>query len=372
MAAPANGWPFDVSANASADTSLSPRGRRDISRALAPRLLLFWTRMIRRVIPGSLGAAPRKSGPIQIVATPGSGNGRALHTALQLREALRASGREARLRIFDGLAGLRRWATTAGSGYFSLLICIGGDGTQSATAEAALRRSVPFLPVPSGFGNLFGRALGHAHGSDRVADRVMELLECGDTVPVDAGVRNGQLFLCHESFGLLSEIQHRAEASFAWPRARWRRAVAYYRAAVRHLRETPLTPLRVAVDGRVVARDAVIVTVANVETYDPWLRLTPGASPVDGLFDVFLMRETTKRVILASLLGRHLRITGPGPGTLLCRGRRVAIVAPRGARDELELMPGVLPVVVSPETAEALKGNLGRGDDLAPARRGVA
>jgi hypothetical protein len=36
--------------------------------------------------------------------------------------------------------------------------------------------------------------------------------------------------------------------------------------ALHHLGETPLPPLRVTVDGKVVARDAVIVTVANVET----------------------------------------------------------------------------------------------------------
>lgn len=168
-----------------------------------------------------------------------------------------------------------------------------------------MQRSVPFLSVPSGFGNLFAHAFGHPHR----ADRVLDALERGELVYADVGVRDGELFLCHESFGPVSGIQERVEASLVHPRARWRRWVAYYRGALRYLRDTPLTALEVTVDGRVVARDAVIATVANVKTYDPSLELTPTASPVDGLFDV---------------CGRGRRVRAPGPserGSLTSRRR---------------------------------------------------
>ncbi len=310
------------------------------------------------------GAAATVSRPIQIVATPRSGNGRALDTARQLHEALRARGHPVRLEVFGDLASLRRWTAT-GRLSLSRLICVGGVGTQSTAAAAAVQRSVPFLSVPSGFGNLFARAFGHPHRPDRVLD----VLERGELVYVDVGVRDGELFLCHESFGPVAGIQERVEASLAHPRARWRRWVAYYRGALRYLRDTPLTALEVTVDGRVVARDAVIATVANVKTYGPWLELTPTASPVDGLFDVFVMRGTTKREILAKLLRRHLRLPGTEQGTMLDRGRRVSIRAPQSARAELELVPGVLPVMVSPETARIL-GRARGADDFSRLRRG--
>ena len=130
--------------------------------------------------------------------------------------------------------------------------------------------------------------------------------------------------------------------------------MAYYRGAVRYLRDTPLTRLRVAVDGRIVADDAALVTVANVETYGAWLTLTPGASPVDGLFDVFVMRGATKLEVLAKLLRRHLRLPAAEQGSLLCRGRHVSVVTSGSTRDELEVMPGLLPVVVSMEMATRL------------------
>lgn len=305
---------------------------------------------------------------IQIVATPGSGNGGAAHVACRLRDALRARGHAAALEVFADLGDLRRW-TASGGTPCSLLIAVGGDGTQSTAARAAVRRSIPFLSVPSGFGNLFARAFGHVADVDRVVD----LVEDGGIVEADVGLRNGQLFLDQESFGLLAEIQARVEARLTRPRARWRRWVAYYQGALRYLRDTPMRALRVAVDGRVVTHDAVVVTVANVETYGPWLRVTPAASPVDGLLDVFVMQGATKRALLARLLRRHLRLPATEHGTVLCRGRHVAVSAPQRPRDDLEVLPGVLPVVVSTEAARRLEGDRLSADRLArPGGRRVA
>ena len=84
---------------------------------------------------------------------------------------------------------------------------------------------------------------------------------------------------------------------------------------MRHLRETPLAALQVAVDGLVATREAAVVIVANVKTYGGWLQLTPAASPTDGLFDVFVMHGATKREILGRSPRRHPpRISGPSRG----------------------------------------------------------
>ena len=292
---------------------------------------------------------------IQIVATPGSGNGRALHAASRLRQALEVRGHPTELDVFSTLDDLHRWATT-GRRPFSCLICVGGDGTLDTAAAAAVRRAVPFLALTSGFGNLFGRALGQPNRVDRAID----VLEGGEIVHADVGVRNRRLFLCHESYGLLSDIQSRVESGTVTPRERWRRHLAYYQMALRHLREMRLTNLRVTVDGRTVAKDAVVVTVANVEAYGPWLPLTPEASPVDGLLDVFVMRRTAKREVLARLLKRQLRLPGTDPHALLCRGRRISVTAPRKVRDTLRVLPRRLPVLVPRATAEALAGRRAR------------
>jgi diacylglycerol kinase (ATP) len=271
---------------------------------------------------------------------------------MRLRRALVARGHPTRLEVFADLDDLSDWATTNRGG-FSLLICVGGDGTLSTAAQAAVRRSLVFLPVPSGFGNLFARALGHP----RRVGRVVDLVESGRIVHVDVGVRNGELFLCQESYGLLAEIQHAAETRQDRPRARWRRWLSYYQAAARHLRDRPVRAFQVSVDGRIVARDAAIVTVANVAAYGPGLPVTPEASPVDGLLDVFCMPDASKREILVRLLRRHLRLPDRQDGTLSRRGRHVSVAGLRPAREELRVLPAALPVLVSAETAAAL----GRG-----------
>ncbi len=301
---------------------------------------------MRALRPGQLRRSSRTR-PVQIIATPGSGNGAALAVAEDLREMLRAGGHDVRLDVFPRLERLSRWTATSPAG-FSLLISVGGDATQSAAAMAAARRSVPLLPVPVGFGNLFARAF---RLPNRV-EQVRQLLERGELVHADVGLQNGEPFLCHASFGLLSDIQARVESGH-YPRARWRRWVEYYRTAVRHLRDTPLPKLQVIVDGRVVTEDAVVVSAANVETYGAWLRLTPAASPVDGLFDVFVMEGATKREALAALLRRHLRLPGAQSGAVY-RGRRVTVSAAGSAPDDLDLVPGILPVLVSPETRRVL------------------
>jgi diacylglycerol kinase (ATP) len=288
--------------------------------------------------------------PIQIVVTPGSGNGQAMATALELRDALTARRYQSSLEVFSDLDSLKRWAGED-SDDFSLVICVGGDGTQSTTARAAVRRSVPFLPVSSGFGNLFARAFGHPHD----VRGALDLLARGRVVHSDVGLRNGEVFLCQQSYGLIADVQEAVESGAAAPRARWQRWLSYYRAATRYLRETPPLRRRVIVDGHVVAVDAALVIVANVKTYGAWLPLTPDASPVDGLFDVFVMKGATHRQVFAKLLRRHLRIPGSGSGTLLCRGQRVSVSGLGSARDQLEVLPGGLPVVVAPKRARALE-----------------
>ena len=306
-------------------------------------------RKLLRRISRRRRTSAESSGPIQIVVTPSSGNGTAMETALKLRDALGKRRRETSLEVFEDLESLHQWAQTD-SHPFAAVVCVGGDGTQSTTALAAMRRSVPFLPVSSGFGNLFARAFNHPS----TVEGALDLLAHGQVIHSDVGMCNGELFLCQESYGLIADVQEAVEAAAAAPRARWQRWLAYYRAALSHVRQTPPARLRVMVDGRVVAVDAALVIAANVKTYGRWLPLAPDASPVDGLLDVFVMKGATHREVFGKLLKWHLRLPGARAGTLLCRGTRVSVTGLRSGRKQLEVLPGRLPVVVSPETAAAL------------------
>ncbi|HZR81384.1 MAG TPA: diacylglycerol kinase family protein [Candidatus Binatia bacterium] len=295
---------------------------------------------------------------IQIVATPGSGNGRCFATARALQGALERKGHRVALATFRDLDRLQAWGCRP-RGDFSLLVCVGGDGTMDAVAGTAIARFAPILPVPAGFGDLFGRALG----CPRDVASVVALADGGgEIVGLDVGLKDGVAFLCHESFGFIHDIQDRTERAFWTPQHRGLRLAAYFRTALRHLVDTPLEPMRVVVDGRPLAHDAIVATIANVETYGSWLRLTPDASPVDGLFDVFLVRQTTKRRMLAKLVAFHLGLAREDPHVVVGRGSAVAISDGKGFRADLVVAPRSLRFLVTPAAARALSAG-------APARR---
>jgi diacylglycerol kinase (ATP) len=288
--------------------------------------------------------------PIQIIVTPGSGNGRALRIARRLERALRTHGYASEKLVFREFPRLVEWARTC-EATFSHLICVGGDATLSAAAWASVRLGVPFIPVPSGFGNVFTQVFGHRDG----VDTVLALLRAGEIRSVDAGiVGEGEIFLSHRSYGFLERIQQTAER-VERPRSRWRRHLIYYEMARRALLARRRPSITVDVDGVRVAEGAVLVTVANVETYRGFLSLTPAASPIDGLFDVFIIPRVGRLRLVVRLLKLLLRMPGRWRGVLLCRGRQVSVRVNGKRHEELRTLRRALPLLVPPGSVEAIE-----------------
>ena len=299
--------------------------------------------------------APRRQrargGTVQIVATPGSGQGRALATARRLARLLERRGYVVDVRSFADLTALTRWAEQCPP-HASHVVCIGGDATLSAAAVAAIRRRVPFVPVPNGFGNVFAQVFGYS----RRPNAIVYLLDEGEVCYVDVGVVKWQghdeIFLSHRSYGFLEQVQQVAERGRKLPRRHLFRYLWYCGVANRLLLRTRLAPFRVEIDGALVADDAALVTVANVETYRGFLTLTPAASPLDGLFDVFLVPRDSRIGLMSRLIRLLLHLPGRWRGVRLYRGRRVRVTTPQ-RREELVVRPSVLPLLVRPGALEA-------------------
>ena len=202
------------------------------------------------------------------------------------------------------------------------------------------------MPIPNGFGNLFAGVFGHSSSPRRAA----RLLDEGEIRMVDVGVVGDELFLSHKSYGFLDQVQEAVEEGRRQPRDRVRRLLAYYGTAVRAVWSTALAPLGVEVDGALAADQAVLVTVANVETYRDFLNLTPAASPIDGRFDVFVIPRTSKW----GLAWLKLRLPGRWKGVSLYRGREVVVVSEAG-RETLRVVRRVLPLLLPPGAIERLK-----------------
>jgi len=288
---------------------------------------------------------------VQIVVTPGSGEGRARCTTRRLRRALKRRGYEVRVQSFGSLGKLLEWSDSCEPD-FSHLVAVGGDATLSAAAGASVRLSIPFVPVPSGFGNMFARAFGF----DSRTPRVTELFERGQVRRVDVGrMPNDRLFLSHRSFGLLDDIQESVEKGRQQPTSRLSRHLAYFAEARRFLYGAPLPSIRIEIDGDVLAERAGLVTVANVETYRDYLSLTPTASPVDGVFDVFAISAPSRFRLWLRVLRLLITHSRRAEGMALARGRRVRVTVEGHAPEELTVLRRALPLLVLPESVTELE-----------------
>lgn len=286
---------------------------------------------------------------VHIVVTPGSGTGRALAIGRDVRKRLEKEGCAARVQVFRGLDELVRWTTTCPA-TFSHLVAVGGDATMSAVAEAAVRLSVRFLPVPSGFGNLFTRAFEHPSEPDDI----VALLGRGDLVWSDVGLAGRQMFLSHQSYGYLSRIQEDVE-QLNRPRQRYLRLLSYYRMAAKQLSDGGLDAIRVEIDGHALPGKAGLVAISNVETYQGFLSLTPTASPVDGFLDVCVIPRTTRPRILAQLVKVMLDLPGCRDEIGLYRGRHVRVRVNRRRPEDMRVLEGALPLLVPAGSLERLR-----------------
>jgi hypothetical protein len=218
---------------------------------------------------------------------------------------------------------------------------------------------------------MFARAFGH---SDRV-EEVIDLLENGELRRVDVGIVNDdELFLSHRSYGPLQQIQETVEKGRGQPMSRMARHLAYYAMAKRFLITARPPSIRVEVDDTLVADGASLVTIANVETYRGFLSLTPTASPIDGLFDIFVVPHASRLALNARLLLLLLKAPGRWNGVMRCRGRRVVVTMNQRRREELKAVRRALRLLVPRGSIErpthpSTGGSPGQADAHAGERR---
>ena len=279
--------------------------------------------------------------PLQLVVNPVSGNGRGLAVARGLEQRLRAEGYDARTRVFRDSTEARVWVEDTRE-RLDTLLCVGGDSTLSEFAPVAVRLGARFLPVPTGFGNIFARAFGHRADPDFV----LRLLRGGRVLQADVGQedKGGGLFLSSRSFGFLEAIKLGVEERVP-PKSGMLRYLTYVRTAVDLVRTAPTPSIEVTVDGTRVTNDAVMAIVANVPTYRGYLPLTPDANAFDGLLDVVIVPRRSNLAIVALLVGFLLHHPGRWRRVQRLRGAHISLTASGEPAEVLRVLPSALSVL---------------------------
>lgn len=225
-----------------------------------------------------------------ILMNPASAGGKPLKVLPGLRQALGAAGAEHRVVETRDMAHATHAAREA-AGRGEVVVALGGDGLVGKLA-GALRDSTPLGVVPAGRGNDFARALGIP---DDVGGATRVLLE-GVRKALDLGEANGHPFACIASMGYDSEANRIAnEAKLV------RGNLVYAYAAIRALMAWRPARFTVRLDGREQRFEGYTVAAANTGYYGGGMHMAPAADPSDGLLEVIMVEQVSKRRFLANL-----------------------------------------------------------------------
>ncbi len=226
------------------------------------------------------------------------------------------------------------------------MVVVGGDGSVNEVVQGiAAREGVELAVLPRGTGTDFVREFGISHRPAEAAavalgGRVRTLDLGRVTYRAWAGGEGTAWFANVASAGMSGAIAKRTnesskalggKVSYAWSTfavfARWRAG-----------------RISVGVDGE--HREATMhdVIVANCRYFGGGMKICPDAEPDDGLFDVLLLGDLSKRDLVTTLpksySGKHL----PHPKAELLRGAVVTVDAEEPLPVELDgEQPGTTP-----------------------------
>ena len=227
-----------------------------------------------------------------------------------------------------------------------LVVAVGGDGTVNEVAQGLAGKQAELAIIPRGTGWDFART----YGIPRRLEAAVAVALQGHVRAIDLGRasyrswdgREAESYFANiASAGMTGAIAKRAnetskalggKVSYAWATlavfARWQN-----------------DEVLVQVDDERRSGRMHDVVVANGRYFAGGMMICPEAEPDDGLFDVLLIGDLTKRDLLVTLpktyRGRHL----PHPKAELLRGRVVTVDAPEPLPVELDgEQPGTTPV----------------------------
>ncbi|EGD44483.1 diacylglycerol/lipid kinase family protein [Nocardioides sp. WG-D5] len=288
---------------------------------------------------------------IALLANPTAGRGNADQILDAVTARLAASGAEVEHLIGDDADHALELARKAAADGVDTVVTLGGDGMVHVAVQALAGTEVSLGVVPLGTGNDFARALGIPTGDPLAA---ADVVVRDDPRRIDLGRSGDSWFATVLAAGFDAAVNERANA-MRWPHGDLR----YTLAALSVIRSWTPVPYRLEIDGVVREQEAMLLAIANTESYGGGLRIAAGCDPADGLLDAILIKPVSRLEFLRVFPGvrqaKHLthpaferirarRITASAPGVIAYSdGERLGPLPL-----EVECVPSALGVLVPP------------------------
>ncbi|OIJ28749.1 diacylglycerol/lipid kinase family protein [Nocardioides luteus] len=298
---------------------------------------------------------------IALLANPTAGRGNADQILDAVTARLAASGAVVEHLIGDDADHALELARKAAADGVDTVVTLGGDGMVHVAVQALAETEVSLGVVPLGTGNDFARALGIPTGDPLAAADVVvrdqpRRIDLGRALAPASGSASATQtwFATVLAAGFDAAVNERANA-MRWPHGDLR----YTLAALSVIRSWKPVPYRLEIDGVVREQEAMLLAIANTESYGGGLRIAAECDPADGLLDAILIKPVSRLEFLRVFPGvrqaKHLthpaferirarRITASAPGVVAYSdGERLGSLPL-----EVECVPSALGVLVPP------------------------
>ena len=207
---------------------------------------------------------------------------------------------------------------------YNYLIAVGGDGLVNLCLQFVAEKPICLGVIPAGTGNDFARATGF---NGKSVDEIFSIFSRSKPVKIDLGkavsADESKWFVQVLSTGFDAIVNSLAN-KMTWPRGKSKYTIA----TILILSRFKSIPYMVEIDGRIFEQNAMLLAVANGESYGGGMRICPGASNSDGIFDVLIVRPVTKIVLLTIFpkvfKGNHI----PHPKIDVYKGKYIKISSP--------------------------------------------
>lgn len=256
---------------------------------------------------------------LHVIVNPSSGNGRAAKRWPDFARAIEQHGYETDVHFTTGQGDACRLAREMAEAGVETIVAVGGDGTVNEIINGMIRDDVAISPgtrlalVPSGTGKDLSRSLG-----TREVEYTLRALELDAVTHIDIGRIEFQAagdgapvsryFVNVADLGLGADVASRINRSSKALGG----LMSYMINSVKTIVVFNAQDVRVTVDDA-LAYDgrAHLVIFANGRFFAGGMHIAPDSSLRDGLLDIFILEDVSKRELLTSLLpsvyrGKHI------------------------------------------------------------------
>jgi diacylglycerol kinase (ATP) len=218
-----------------------------------------------------------------LIANPVSGSGLSRSQVAAVLRHFRRRGHRIDLRFTRSKGHAEELAREGARGDYDVIIVGGGDGTINEALNGMAGSDKKLAVIPWGTGNVFANEMRFP----RSVGGICRLILQGGSERLDVGVCGGRRFLLMVGVGFDAYSLKQLEGQGLKRRLG---VIAYAVAGLRAFARYRYPPVTVELpDGR--SDSGSFVIVSNTSRYGDFFSFTPGASPFDGLLDVFVFKE---------------------------------------------------------------------------------